>query len=232
MNELHWILLKNTPIFQQLQLEEELLRARTENYCIVNLGSPKAIIMGISGDPTTHLNIPLIKKDHIPVYQRFSGGGTVIVDENTLFVTFVLSHKTVDIPPYPEPILRWSASLYQDAWKIPNFLLQENDYIIETRKCGGNAQYITKDRWVHHTSFLWDYSPHNMDYLLLPPKQPKYRQNRPHDTFLCRMKDHTKLSLEDLANALHQTLEKHFILKSEHPDLGRPHRKSTRLIPI
>jgi lipoate-protein ligase A len=28
-------------------------------------------------------------KDSIPVIKRFSGGGTVIVDENTLFVTFV-----------------------------------------------------------------------------------------------------------------------------------------------
>lgn len=30
---------------------------------------------------------------------------------------------------------------------------------------GGNAQSITKDRWVHHTSFLWDFDPANMDYL-------------------------------------------------------------------
>ncbi len=30
---------------------------------------------------------------------------------------------------------------------------------------GGNAQTITRDRWVHHTSFLWDFLPANMGYL-------------------------------------------------------------------
>jgi len=43
------------------------------------------------------------------------------------------------------------------------------------RKFGGNAQSITKNRWVHHTSFLWDYDVKNMSYLKLPAKVPQYR---------------------------------------------------------
>lgn len=49
------------------------------------------------------------------------------------------------------------------------------DYAIGDRKFGGNAQSITKNRWIHHTSFLWDYEVKNMSYLKLPAKVPKYR---------------------------------------------------------
>lgn len=49
------------------------------------------------------------------------------------------------------------------------------DYAFGSRKFGGNAQSITKNRWVHHTSFLWDYDVSNMDYLKLPMRAPEYR---------------------------------------------------------
>jgi lipoate-protein ligase A len=49
------------------------------------------------------------------------------------------------------------------------------DYAFGDRKFGGNAQSITKNRWIHHTSFLWDYEVKNMSYLKLPAKAPKYR---------------------------------------------------------
>jgi lipoate-protein ligase A len=44
------------------------------------------------------------------------------------------------------------------------------------RKFGGNAQAITSRRWLHHTSFLWDFDPGNMALLTNPAKQPEYRQ--------------------------------------------------------
>lgn len=46
------------------------------------------------------------------------------------------------------------------------------------RKFGGNAQSIIKGRWVHHTSFLWDFQPANMELLRHPPRMPAYRQAR------------------------------------------------------
>ena len=37
------------PIYDQLLLEEALLRSDTRNWCIISEGSPPAIVMGISG---------------------------------------------------------------------------------------------------------------------------------------------------------------------------------------
>jgi lipoate-protein ligase A len=50
--------------------------------------------------------------------------------------------------------------------------------VFGARKFGGNAQAITNKRWLHHTSFLWDFDPANMAALLNPAKQPDYRQVR------------------------------------------------------
>lgn len=227
------IQLKNAPILKQLQLEEALLRSERENYCIINLGSPRAIVMGISGQPELDLHLDRVRKDQIPVIRRFSGGGTVIVDENTLFITFIMEKKDFEIHPFPEPILRWSSDLYRESWKIPNFQLVENDYCINEKKCGGNAQYIQKMRWLHHTTFLWDYSEKNMEYLTLPPKRPKYRKDRSHLDFLTKLKKHASSS-SHLIDLLKRSLMSHLDVVDFDFSTWKekPHRKSTGLIKI
>ncbi|KAK9271522.1 hypothetical protein L1049_001882 [Liquidambar formosana] len=164
---------KGTPIFQQLQLEERLLRTSSDNWCIINDGTnAPAIVMGMSG--------------------RFTGGGTVIVDHGTVFITFICNKDAVpDVQPYPRSIMSWSSLLYSEVFRgIDNFQLRENDYVFGNCKFGGNAQSITKKRWIHHTSFLWDYEDMNMAYLKLPEQAPEYRLARGHMEFVCRMKDY------------------------------------------
>lgn len=203
----HILHLKNYPIYDQLQLEETLLRTSNDNWLIINEGSTPAIVMGISGKKE-ELVCP---QNPFPLIKRFSGGGTVIVDENTLFATFICNKSLHDFPAYPEPIMRWTESIYQKVFNHPEFALRENDYVIGPHKCGGNAQYIKKDRWLHHTSFLWDYSPHLMQYLLHPKKAPPYRQNRTHTDFLCKLKDHFPCKTTFIQN-IQSTLNKPFSL--------------------
>lgn len=185
--------------------------------------------MGISGQPEALLNCDSVKRDKIPVIKRFSGGGTVIVDENTLFITFIMAKDHFPVHAFPEPILRWSADLYANAWQIPNFTLRENDYCIGEKKCGGNAQYIKKDRWLHHTSFLWDYNQKNMGHLLLPAKRPKYRQDRPHEDFLTRLKEHAPSTDALVDRLVKQLYISEFDLNSWEKG---PHRQSTHLIEL
>ena len=52
------------------------------------------------------------------------------------------------------------------------------DYAFGQRKFGGNAQAITKQRWLHHTSLLWDFDPARMQLLKHPSKIPEYRAVR------------------------------------------------------
>jgi lipoate-protein ligase A len=81
------------------------------------------------------------------------------------------------------------------------FQLRENDYVIGDHKIGGNAQTISRNRWLHHTSFLWDYNIENMNYLKLPKKKPNYRGERDHHNFLSKLCTHIS-SKDELQNSI------------------------------
>ncbi|CAH9120980.1 unnamed protein product [Cuscuta epithymum] len=185
--------LKGKPILEQLYLEERLLRTSSDNWCIINDGTDQpTVVMGVSGKPTELIEVNSVLQDKVPVIKRFTGGGTVIVDHGTIFATFICNKDAVPhVKPYPQPIMSWSGLLYGNVFQgIGEFALRENDYVFGSHKFGGNAQSITKNRWIHHTSFLWDYAIHNMGYLKLPKRAPDYRQARGHLDFICSMKDY------------------------------------------
>ena len=196
---------KNLFILKQLQLEEALLRLDNNNWCIINESTTPAIVLGISSKPDEMIHAEILKKEPIPIIRRYSGGGTVSVNENTFFISFIFS-KTSDLC-FPEPIMRWSAKLFEKALKIPGFHLRENDYVIGDKKCAGNAQCIQKDRFSHHSSFLWDFDKKQMNYLLYPPKTPSYRKKRDHSDFLCKLKEFSPSKM-DVINSLKKFLHK------------------------
>lgn len=234
MKPLYLIHLRQTPIFEQLRLEEALLRTDDRNFIVINHGSLRSIVMGFSGKTSMLLDLERVRRDSVPIVKRYSGGGTVVIDENTLFVSLIFSKDCIPVSPFPEPIMLWSYLLYKNAWNLPGFSLIDHDYAIENRKCGGNALYIRKERWLHHTSFLWDYRDENMDYLLLPQKQPAYRLERSHTDFLCRLKEFAP-SVNDLVEQLDRELVKRFTIchisaEELHAIQRRKYHQTTNLI--
>lgn len=176
------VLLNHVPIFEQLELEEALLRSGTGEWAIVNTGSPPAIIMGISGKKE------LLVEDHssLPLIRRFSGGGCVVVDEETIFITFIGDLEA----PTPCKIHQWALKKLKGAFENLPFELRENDYVIGDKKFGGNAQYIAKNRCLHHSSLLWKWDSDKMELLKHPAKKPAYREERTHGAFLTDLKGH------------------------------------------
>lgn len=67
-------------------------------------------------------------RDQIPVIRRFSGGGTVIIDNGTLFVSLICHKNTIPgLQPYPRPIMSWTGQLYgQVLREFGDFHLCEN----------------------------------------------------------------------------------------------------------
>lgn len=179
--------LEAVPIEEQLLLEEKLLRLKEENYCIINAGAPPAIVLGISGKPEEHLTEKAIQ-NQIPVIKRYSGGGSVVVDANTLFISFILDKQITGQNFTPELLMAWNAELLKKAYPHVPLELKEHDVVIGKRKCVGNAQYFQKNRVCHHSTLLYDYSLEKMNYLSFPPKTPTYREKRSHEDFLCSFK--------------------------------------------
>ncbi|XP_034711845.1 uncharacterized protein LOC117934279 isoform X2 [Vitis riparia] len=163
--------------------------------------------------PAQLLKLDSVLNDRIPVIRRYTGGGTVVVDCGTVFVTFICNKDAVPgLQPYPQPIMSWSSLLYALVFRgFGDFSLRENDYVFGNHKFGGNAQSITKNRWIHHTSFLWDYEARNMAYLKLPARAPEYRVARDHLEFICRMKDYMPRSV--FVDRTIKAVETHFSVR-------------------
>lgn len=229
----HLLKLEGMPIFEQLQIEEALVRADDRNWIVVNQGSPPAIVMGISGKEALHVRKERMSASPIPLIRRFSGGGTVVVDEKTHFFTLIGNRSLLDFPCYPEKLMLWTEELYAPAFSGVDFSLRDHDYVIANRKFGGNAQYISKERFLHHSSLLWDFNEHMMEYLLMPPKMPAYREARSHMAFLCKLKDFFSTP-ESFQRGMIETLAKRFrlvpvTLSSLAPIFERDYRRFTRI---
>lgn len=227
---IHLIKLQNTPIDKQLQIEEALLRADQGNYCLINSGSSDAIVMGISGKQDQLIDSHLYQQNPVPIIRRFSGGGTVYVDRDTYFITLICNNG--NLPDTPQGILKWTETLLKPVFSPLDFQLKENDYAIGEHKFGGNAQYLCKNRWLHHASLLWNYDPLKMQLLLLPNKRPAYRKDRSHQDFLCTLKPH--ISKEEISQRIAARLASEFTLvemslEEVMPILDRPHRKALKI---
>ena len=85
------------------------------------------------------------------------------------------------------PFSPFPAASAAAATAAPSFSLREHDYCWGDRKVGGNAQSVSRDRWVHHTSFLWDFDERNMQLLRLPERRPDYRRDRAHGDFVAAL---------------------------------------------
>jgi len=253
-----WLRLRNTPVLRMLQIEEGLFRADTRSWFITNAwdtppagderaaaaahDAAQSIVLGISGKPAEMLHRAAVRELGVPVIRRFSGGGTIISDADTLFATFICAADAEpDVGAYPEPILAWTAGVYEAALRqcgAPNFAVRANDYCLNTPegdlKFGGNAQGISGKRWLHHTSLLWSFDRRRMDLLQQPKKQPEYRARRPHASFV-RGLGETLRCREEFGGALVDAARGKWELvpvgvEEAEAALALPHRQVTRLL--
>lgn len=81
------------------------------------------------------LEMEPVLRDGIPVIRRFTGGGTVVVDSGTVFVTLICNKEAVaDLQMYPRPIMSWTGIFYARVFQgIADFHLRENGTWIKLR---------------------------------------------------------------------------------------------------
>ena len=95
-------------------------------YLLIELGLDG--LLYLNRKPAELLKLNTVLNDRIPVIRRFSGGGTVIVDHGTVFVSFICNKDAVSgLQPYPQPIMSWSSQLYALVFRgFGDFNLREN----------------------------------------------------------------------------------------------------------
>ena len=138
---------------ERLSLEEALLRHDHRNWFLVGSHQPLnhkyltnvdlphyatpapnpdcIIVMGIGGKPSELLNIPLVERNKVLVTKRFSGGGTVVLDSNSIWTTFIGRNDDFvpnGVEPFPRSIMQWTAEcLFGPSFINLDHLLSENE---------------------------------------------------------------------------------------------------------
>ncbi|GKC25157.1 hypothetical protein Tco_1027307 [Tanacetum coccineum] len=129
-----------------------------------------------------------------------------------------------------ECLLRTSSEnwcIINDGTEKPNIVMGISgyDYVFGSNALRSveYAQCNYKNRWIHHTSFLWDYETRNMSYLKHPKRTPEYRLARDHLDFICPMKDY--ISRSDFINKTIDAARSQFYVESTEFEAIKPPSK-------
>lgn len=144
----------NRPEFN-LALEEYVFKELTQFDEIFLLWINKpAIIVGKNQNTIEEINLEYIKENDIHVVRRLSGGGAVYHDYGNLNYTIISNNDdsvAFNFETFSKPVIEVLASLGVEAE-----FTGRNDIVIGKQKFCGNAQYMQKNRVLHHGAILFD----------------------------------------------------------------------------
>ncbi|MGA2854027.1 MAG: lipoate--protein ligase family protein [Verrucomicrobiota bacterium] len=151
------------------------------------------VVVGYANKVETEVNVAACEARKIPILRRCSGGGTVVQGPGCLNYTLVL-HITKDGPLHSiavanQFIMRRNRAAIQTLNPQPSTLncavRGHTDLAIGGRKFSGNSQRRRKHFLLFHGTFLLNFDLALIgDLLLMPSKEPDYRESRKHADFL------------------------------------------------
>jgi len=113
------------------------------------------IVVGKNQNTIEEINLDYVKENNINIVRRLSGGGAVYHDYGNLNYT-IISEKggkstAFNFEAFTRPVIEVLAKLGVKAE-----FTGRNDLTIDGRKFCGNAQYMKKNRILHHGAMLFD----------------------------------------------------------------------------
>jgi lipoate-protein ligase A len=75
--DINVIRVKNMPVLHMLRLEESLFRYDSNNWCVINSGTPPCVVVGRSSVIEDTVRVENTRAAGIPIIRRFTGGGVV-----------------------------------------------------------------------------------------------------------------------------------------------------------
>ena len=168
---------------------EEVLR-------LWELPSP-CVVLGRASRLTDEVNTTACDADGVPVLRRASGGATIVAGPGCLMYSVLISYQKrptwrgLDVAHLQ--VMRRIRDAVQNAADSFDLPLQVEiqgtcDLTIDGRKFSGNALRCKRNWMIYHGTIMVAMPLHWLSkYLLEPPRQPAYREKRPHDTFVANV---------------------------------------------
>ena len=142
-----------------LAMEEYLLKEFKEDIFFV-YRNEDAVIVGKHQNAHAESNALFLHEQHIPLYRRISGGGTVFHDKGNLnygFISHTKAPAQVSFNRFSNLIIGFLKSIGIDANKN-----QRNSIETQGLKISGTAEHIFKNTVLHHGTLLFS---SNLDLL-------------------------------------------------------------------
>lgn len=166
------------------------------------------VVVGYANQVTVESNVALCAAKSIPILRRCSGGGSVVQGPGCLNYALVLritaDGPTRNISATNEFIMARNRAAIQSALlpPLPEVRVRGyTDLTVGDKKFSGNSQRRRRKFLLFHGTFLWNFDLRLIgEVLLMPPRQPSYRQARAHGDFIANL----SLSAKKLKEALRQ----------------------------
>ena len=192
---------------QNLALDEALLDAseKDSDEGVLRIWEPQTyfIVLGYSNRVNKEVDVAACRENGIPIFRRFSGGGAVLQGPGCLNYTLVLKnpHAGVigDIGEAYTTVLKRHQILFQRLLGKKVQIEGISDLAVDGQKFSGNAQHRRHRHVLVHGSFLLSLNLVLVEACLrIPSRQPRYRENRSHKTFLKNLHLDNKMIREGL----------------------------------
>ncbi|MDA8575919.1 lipoate--protein ligase family protein [Candidatus Marinamargulisbacteria bacterium] len=164
--------------------QEGILRFwESDAYCVV---------LGRSGSIEDDVYASRCNADAVQILRRSSGGGTVLQGPGCLSYSLIMPIQAHDafktIGSTNTFIMQTMADSFRDNLSTVS-VQGHTDLTIGTNKFSGNAQRRLRHALLFHGTILYSFDLDKISYYLKqPPKQPEYRNNRPHGSFIVNCK--------------------------------------------
>lgn len=142
---------QTNPYFN-LATEEYVLKHFQEDSFMLWRNEP-SIIVGKHQNTLAEINTEYVQENNIKVVRRLSGGGAVFHDLGNINFTFISQGEPgtlVDFRKFTRPIIEVMQKLGIEAR-----FEGRNDLTIDGRKFSGNAEYVFRNRVLHHGTLLF-----------------------------------------------------------------------------
>lgn len=181
---------------ENLALDEALLEEAEASGCPVEwlrLWEPPRpmVVVGRSSRIAEEVFVDACRQHDIPILRRVSGGAAVVTGPGCLMYALVLAHHHRPALRLIDQAHRFVLSTLAAALKplVPEVqCCGTSDLALGLRKFSGNSVRCKRGHLLYHGTLLYAFPLELIDLCLrMPPRQPSYRQRRPHAAFLINL---------------------------------------------
>jgi len=163
------------------------------------------VVLGYSNKMASEVKVAACQAKGIPIFRRFSGGGTVLQGPGCLNYSLAINNERLGIPAdltasYRFVLERHLKFCVDQNWEVVQ-IQGISDLALNGRKFSGNAQHRKRLCTLFHGTFLLSFDITLIEtFLQMPSRQPAYRNGRSHQDFLCNL----SMKPQDACQALKQ----------------------------